>query len=195
MDFCVRAVRFIRSNTRFSVSLGDFWGYANATLRGTSVRKTRVRKTGVLNSRLLNATTLLGTQLTQRLRIRFQGDGRSVVENADAICFRRSWADTTLAPFSDTKSVSAVSSGTPSQSFPHVHISLPPRSADTHAVPFAFRVWTHMTVTLWPRQGAKMTCGGNHLDKLRRGHMRSSQAAHVSRFLVCGERLLIISSA
>lgn len=194
MDFCVRAVRFILSNTRFSVSLGDFWGYANATLRGTSVRKTRVRKTGVINSRSLNATTLLGTQLTQRLRIRFQGDGLSVVENTDAICFRRSWANT-LAPFSDTKSASAVSDGTPSQSFPYVHISLPPRSADTHAVPFAFRVWTHMTVTLWPRQGAKMTCGGNHLDKLRRVHMRSSQAAHASRFLVGRGRLLIISSA
>lgn len=189
MDFCVRAVRCILSNTRFSVSLGDFWGYANATLRGTSVRKN-----SVLNSRLLNATTLLGTQLTQRLRIRFQGNGCSAVENTEAVCFRRSWANS-LAPFSDTKSASAVSCGTPSRSFPYVHISLPPRSADTHAVPFAFRVWTHMAVTLWPRQGAKMTCGGNHLDMLRRGHMRSSQAVHASGFLVCRARLLIISSA
>lgn len=99
-------------------------------------------------------------------------------------------------PFSPTQgALRQFRTGHPPRASRTSTFSLPPRSADTHAVPVAFRVWTHMTVTLWPRQGAKMTCGGNHLDMLRRRRMRSSQAVHASGFLVCSPRLLIISSA
>jgi hypothetical protein len=82
LNFSVRAARFIRSNTRASVSLGDAWGYAdatalNATVRNSGVRNWLIRSSG---ARLRNATAL-DTQLTQRHRNVFRTTERTSVEN------------------------------------------------------------------------------------------------------------------
>jgi hypothetical protein len=98
LNFSARAARFIRSNTPVSVSLGDVWGYADATVLNAGVRNSQVRNALVLdglafdglarNSRepksgagLRNATAL-DTQLTQRSRFRFRRAERTPVENS-----------------------------------------------------------------------------------------------------------------
>ena len=77
-NFSVRAARLILSNTPASVFLGDAGGYANATLRSTSVRNSTLRDSRIRNSggRLRN-TTALDTHVTQRLLNRLPSAERS----------------------------------------------------------------------------------------------------------------------
>jgi len=52
--------------------------------------------------------------------------------------------------------------------------SLPSRYAH-NAVPFVFRECEHLTVTLWPRKGTKLTGSRNTVDTARSSHRRAKQ--------------------